>query len=189
LRPSRESRASSRGRPGLLRPAPTLPAGPRGCVRPPPAPAGAISASVRGPIPSPGCPGTPGPDRTERNRIGPTAHRPEPRMVRDASPRSAKAPHPLSTSQASLGHHQGLTGAGISVGEPVLFVVTSSWRPRPAGLSTTQQGDERFRQRWLLQEKRAEGGGRNLVKMRPQNTSANSNSTVAAPKAAFALAA
>jgi hypothetical protein len=46
-----------------------------------------------------------------------------------------------------------------------------------------------FRLRWLIQEKRAEGGGRNLVKMRPQNTSANSNSTVKAPQAAFALAA
>ena len=50
-------------------------------------------------------------------------------------------------------------------------------------------GDERFRLRWLILEKRAEGGGRNLVKMRPQNTSANSTSTVKAPRATFALAA
>jgi len=63
------------------------------------------------------------------------------------------------------------------------------WRKRLARPLTTKQGGDWFRHRWLILVKRAEGGGRNLVKMRPQNTSANSNSTVKAPRATFALAA
>src|ERR1700728_514565 len=63
------------------------------------------------------------------------------------------------------------------------------WRKRLARPSTTKQGGDWFRLRWLILEKRAEGGGRNLVKMRPQNTSANSNSTVTAQRATLALAA
>jgi coenzyme PQQ biosynthesis protein B len=68
-------------------------------------------------------------------------------------------------------------------------VVTGGDVDAIAGLLHLRERHRWFRLRWLIQEKRAEGGGRNLVKMRPQNTSANSNSTVKAPRAAFALAA
>ena len=78
---------------------------------------------------------------------------------------------------------------GISVGGAVLRDVWWSLAEALARPLTTKQGGDWFRLRWLILEKRAEGGGRNLVKMRPQNTSANSNSTVKAPRATFALAA
>jgi len=86
--------------------------------------------------------------------------------------------------RAGLGH------PGILVGFPVFgHVWLSSGGSAPARPLTTKQGGDWFRLRWLILEKRAEGGGRNLVKMRPQNTSANSNSTVTAQRATLALAA
>jgi hypothetical protein len=101
---------------------------------------------------------------------------------------AARSPQPQAP-QVSLGHWVPAP-RGILVGVVVLRDVRL-WLAEALGAAVIQlnRGDDRFRLRWLILEKRAEGGGRNLVKMRPQNTSANSNSTVAAPKAAFALAA
>jgi hypothetical protein len=154
---------------------------PVGASRPPPAPAGAISFSARCATASSGCAAPPQAPHPQGPPSGP----------RSPAPVRASGDSTVLASVACLAPVRPGCGQrpGISVGESVFFVVTSWWRSRPAGPSTTQQGDERFRLRWLIQEKRAEGGGRNLVKMRPQNTSANSNSTVKVPRTALALAA
>ena len=176
------------GGPDFISPAPPLPVGPRGCT--------SATASARGghlrSRSRPGRVSGPNPARTppapDPTRPGPQLARTEPgpdRVTRGHSrPRAPCRPPRRPPARA------GPPGPGISVGGLVLCVVTSWWRSRPAGPSTTKQGDERFRLRWLIQEKRAEGGGRDLVKMRPQNTSANSNSTVKVPaRTALALAA
>jgi hypothetical protein len=147
LRPSQRERSGSHlGGDPDIRPAPTLPVGPCGRIRPPPAPAGAIFMQARATAAASdrAAPAKARPSRPDRAALT----KPD-----QAAPNQAAPATPSSTPSRQ---------PGIRVGSRGLYVYGQVRQNVPC-LPHNSIGGERFRLWWLNQGKRAEGCGCDLV--------------------------